>query len=222
VSGRHAILPIEGVQYHGFVDMSGGSSDDATLGISHYDETRQRAVLNVCMTQAGKPPFNPRLAVTKFAEILKRYRVRFVTGDRYAGTTFENDFQEHGISYQQADCTKSQLYEALEPRINAGEVELLDVPRLTEQLLGLVVRGTKIDHLPGEHDDLANAAAGALHLAQQVIEIADDGFDVMAINQGRYRPQKALTMTPGRAIGRLPLPQTTDVRDYLYDDYNEI
>ena len=41
-------------------------------------------------------------------------------------------------------------------------VELLDEPLLQEQLIGLVVKGAKIDHQTGEHDDRANAAAGAL------------------------------------------------------------
>ena len=53
--------------------------------------------------------------------------------------------------------------------LNAGEIEFLDVPKLQEQLLGLVWRGSKIDHLPGEHDDFANAAAGALSLAQGTV-----------------------------------------------------
>ena len=38
------------------------------------------------------------------------------------------------------------------------------MPTLEQQLLGLVWRGGKIDHPPGEHDDLANAVAGVLHL----------------------------------------------------------
>ncbi len=62
--------------------------------------------------------------------------------------------------------TKSQLYEAPEPKLNAGEVELLDLPPLHEQLLGLVMKpGGKIDYAPGEHDDLANAVAGAIYEA---------------------------------------------------------
>jgi hypothetical protein len=41
----------------------------------------------------------------------------------------------------------------------------LDIPKLQEQLLSLVVRGAgKIDHLPGDHDDYANAAAGAISM----------------------------------------------------------
>ena len=80
------------------------------------------------------------------------------------------------MSYRLSVLTKSQVYEALEPRINAGEVELLDVSRLIEQLLGLVARGTKIDHLPGDHDDLANAGAGAVSLCVSVVPISPDSF----------------------------------------------
>jgi hypothetical protein len=59
---------------------------------------------------------------------------------------------------------KTGIYDALEPKLNAGEVELLDIPELQEQLLTLIVRSGRIDHQPGDHDDFANAAAGALWL----------------------------------------------------------
>ncbi len=94
-----------------------------------------------------------------------------MTGDRYAGETFRQDFQHNGISYHVSELTKSQLYEAFEPMINAEEVELLDIPKMQEQLLGLVIRGTKIDHMPGEHDDWINAAAGAIWRASADISI---------------------------------------------------
>jgi hypothetical protein len=44
---------------------------------------------------------------------------------------------------------------------------LLDIANLESQLLGLVWRGGKIDHPSGEHDDYANATAGALYLASK-------------------------------------------------------
>jgi len=59
---------------------------------------------------------------------------------------------------------KTGIYDALEPKLNAGEVELLDILELQEQLLTLVVRNGRIDHQPGDHDDYANATAGALWL----------------------------------------------------------
>lgn len=86
-------------------------------------------------------------------------------GDAFAGQTFRADFRDFGIGYTVVDKAKSELYEELEPRLNAGEVELLDVGKLQEQLLTLVWRGARIDHQPGDHDDYANACAGAVYLA---------------------------------------------------------
>ncbi len=56
------------------------------------------------------------------------------------------------------------------PSLNSGKVELLDNARLLSQLRGLERRTSRsgrdtIDHSPGGHDDVANAAAGALMLA---------------------------------------------------------
>jgi hypothetical protein len=164
VVGRKALRPNIGViQYRAFVDMSGGSQDDAVLAIGHRDEEGP-VILDLIESQAGKPPFNPRHAVKKFAEILKHWGISSVTGDRYAGETFRADFLEYGIGYNVCSFTKHQLYEGLEPMINAGEVELLDEPKLYDQLLGLVIRGLKIDHASGEHDDWANALAGVVNV----------------------------------------------------------
>jgi hypothetical protein len=165
VSGRKRMPPEPGVRYVAFVDMSGGSSDDAVLGIAHRSLDSRSVVLDLLMSQTGAPPFNPRMAVLKFAGLLKEYRISSVTGDAYAGQTFREDFAQHNISYTVAGLPKSDLYDALEPKLNAGEVELLDIAELQEQLLTLVVRpGGKIDHQPGDHDDYANAAAGAIWL----------------------------------------------------------
>ena len=41
------------------------------------------------------------------------------------------------ITYEVAEHTTSELYEALEPRLNSGQVVLLDVPMVEQQLLGL-------------------------------------------------------------------------------------
>jgi hypothetical protein len=165
VARRTVLPPQRGEAYVGFVDMSGGSSDDATLAIAHNDG--RKTIVDVVEKQAGKAPFNPRHAVGKFAALLRSYGLRRVTGDNYAGQTFKLDFEAHGITYVPCPEPKTVLYEELEPRLNAGEVELPDIPKLQEQLLGMVVRGARIDHLPGEHDDYANAAAGAVWLLRE-------------------------------------------------------
>jgi hypothetical protein len=64
------------------------------------------------------------------------------------------------------------------PILNSGRAELLDHVRLSAQLVSLerrCVRGGRdsIDHPPGAHDDIANAAAGVLvQVAGEMDEIA--------------------------------------------------
>jgi hypothetical protein len=64
------------------------------------------------------------------------------------------------------------LYAELLPLMNSGRVELLDQPRLLAQLASLERRTARsgrdtIDHPPGAHDDVANAAAGAIALVAE-------------------------------------------------------
>jgi hypothetical protein len=105
--------------------------------------------------------------VSEFAQLLKRYRVSKVQGDRYAGEWPREAFKRYGISYEASAKPKSDLYRDLLPRLNSREVELLDNDRLLAQLVGLerrTARGGRdsIDHGPGSHDDVANAVAGCL------------------------------------------------------------
>jgi hypothetical protein len=87
----------------------------------------------------------------------------------------------HGITYEPAEKSKSELYTELLPLLNSGRVELLDHKRLVVQLCGLerkVARGGRdsIDHAPGAHDDMANAVAGVLVTATsapQPLRISD-------------------------------------------------
>ena len=58
-------------------------------------------------------------------------------------------------------------YRDLLPLINSGACDLLDSDKMKAQLVSLerrIARGGKdsIDHPPGGHDDIANAAAGVL------------------------------------------------------------
>jgi hypothetical protein len=152
-------LPTPGCTYRAFVDMSGGSSDAATLAIAHLD-VEERVIVDRVIDQGQPTPFDPRRAVTRFVEVLKIFRIVSVTGDRYAGETFKRDFEGHGMRYDVAAASKSDLYAQLEPLLNAQRIVLPDVPLLEQQLLGLCWRGGRIDHPAGEHDDFANACAG--------------------------------------------------------------
>lgn len=161
--------PLRDTSYVGFVDPSGGSADAMTLAIAHRDA--DVAVLD-CLREV-RPPFSPESVVGEFADTLAQYRVKFVTGDRYAGEWPREQFRKRGIEYRPAARTKSELYIELLPPVNSGRVDLLDDDRLTNQLVGLERRTARsgrdsIDHPPGAHDDLANAVAGAVHLALSV------------------------------------------------------
>lgn len=156
------------VQYHAFTDPSGGSGGDSfTLAIAHQDR-EGRAVLD-CVREV-RPPFSPDATVQEFADVLRAYRLREVTGDRYAGEWPRERFSKHGVFYRVSDRTKSELYREALPFFAAERVDLPDHARLLKQLGNLerrTARGGKdsVDHPPRQHDDLANAAAGALVLA---------------------------------------------------------
>lgn len=163
VPERRELPPVSGLSYEAYCDPSGGSQDSMTLAIAHHE--KGRAVLDVLRER--RPPFSPEDVVREFAALLKAYRVSRVRGDRYAGEWPRERFQAHGIRYEVASMVKSDLYLGFLPMINSRQAELLDHPRLLAQLCGLerkTARGGRdtIDHWPGGHDDLANAAAGAL------------------------------------------------------------
>lgn len=91
-----------------------------------------------------RPPFSPDGVTAEFAELLKSYGVFEVTGDRYAGEWPREVFQQYGITYNPSEHTKSDIYREILAPINAGRVELLDLPVLRAQLVGLerrVARG---------------------------------------------------------------------------------
>jgi hypothetical protein len=163
VPGRIELPPVPGVRYRAFVDPSGGSADSFALAISH--EENGRKVLD-CVRET-RPPFNPDTVVRDYAQLLERYWLREVTGDRYAGAWVESKFREHRILYKVSEKVKSDLYRELLPLINSGEVELLDNKKLFNQLVSLERRTMRsgkdqIDHPFGSLDDLANSCAGAL------------------------------------------------------------
>ena len=72
-------LPEPGIIYTAFVDMSGGSSDDAVLAIGHVDADG-RAVLDRLVDQGARPPFDPRQAVERFVTVLSEYHCASVLG----------------------------------------------------------------------------------------------------------------------------------------------
>jgi hypothetical protein len=183
VTGRRSLPPEPGRRYWAYVDMSGGSADDAVLSIGHAEG--RVAVIDLVAKQIGPPPFDPRAAVRHFAGLLGQYGIATVHGDAYAGQTFRSDFQAFGIRYQVRGGSASDLYEYLEPALNAREIELLDLPVLIEQAVCLVWRGGKITHEVGAHDDHVNAAAGVARLIRDPSNNAVLVVPIVCLSDGR-------------------------------------
>ncbi len=166
-TGVRERAPMPGIAYVAFDDPASGSGADAwTKAIAHRE--RDRVVLDVLRTWT--PSFNPSGVIAESAALSKAYGLHATTGDRYAPGFVLEGFRAHGITYAPSVQDRSTLYLELLPLLNAGRVGLLDVPDLLRELRGLERRrGTagrdRVDHAPGQHDDRANAAAGALVLA---------------------------------------------------------
>jgi hypothetical protein len=194
VPGRRELPRIEGARYTGFVDPSGGSSDPMTLAICHGEgdaRGSRRWVSDVI--REVRPPFSPDAVVAEFAALLKAYGITIVWGDRYGGVWPRERFVTHGITYQVAGKSASELYLEFLPLMNSGRVELLDHARLITQLCQLErspSRGRdRIDHPPGSHDDTINSVAGAIVMAQATAAQAVTSFPMpVVVGTPRYFP----------------------------------
>ena len=164
IKGRRALAPQEGIRYQAFCDMSGGGADDATLAIGH--EENAKAIIDVLIDQGPRRAgqvFAPQTVCTRFKALRDEYGCSRVTGDSYAKEWPIVEFRSVGIKYVPARRSKSDLYAALEPKLNSAQVELLDDDQLIAQLIALVRKGERIVDA-GQHDDRANVCAGMVHL----------------------------------------------------------
>jgi hypothetical protein len=171
IPGRFELPALPGLRYVAFVDPSGGSSDSMTVAVAHRDG--DRAVLD-CVRE-HRPPFSPEAVVAQTVVLLRKYQVTRIVGDRWGGEWAREPFRKAGIEYRVGATSKSDLFRDVLPLVNSGQVELLDHPRLLAQFVALerrTARGGKesIDHAPGAHDDICNAAAGALLEAMRAVQ----------------------------------------------------
>jgi hypothetical protein len=161
--GLLEIPPLHNISYSAFCDPSGGAQDSMTLAIGHREG--KKGILDRILER--RPPFEPDEVVQSFAEEMARYNVYRVRGDRYGGVWPAERFAAHGVKYEPSEMPKSDIYREFLPLMTARCAQLLDIPRLRMQLLGLERRVARsgrdsVDHAPGGHDDLINAAAGVL------------------------------------------------------------
>jgi len=173
---------ISGVRYVGFCDPSGGSRDSFTAAVAHVDG--DKTILDA--VREKKAPFSPDAVVEEYANFFKGYRVMSIRGDRYSGEFVRELFRKRGIEYQVSTQSKSDIYLATLPAINSGLVELLDNKQMLTQLSMLERRTARgghdsVDHPPNAHDDVANAACGALvsALREKRLESVEIGLPVV-------------------------------------------
>jgi hypothetical protein len=202
--------PDAAISYRAFVDFAGGSGgDSAALAVAFTDRTtRKETLAAVCEIP---PPFSPAVVCAEFAGILRRYAVSTVTADRWGAQFVVEGMLRHGIVVQQSAAAKSDLYLDALPLINSRMVELLDHPKLNRQLLALErSAGGTVDHPPRAHDDVANAAIGALVTGRSARLGAELHISVLGGVSWHERQQEADTIAAQQAeLDRLMPP---DVR----------
>jgi hypothetical protein len=170
VPGREFLMPKAGHDYVAFCDPSGGSGDSMTLAVAHAIGFGESRIAVLDLIREVRPPFSPDEVVRDFTYNIGRYGLDEITGDRYGAEWVRERFQARGVWYRPSELTKSELYLELSAAMHSRWVELLDSKRLSSQLATLERRSGRsgkdsVDHPPRAHDDLANAAAGALWLA---------------------------------------------------------
>jgi hypothetical protein len=167
MKGRQVLAPF-GEAYVGFIDVSGGVHDAHAIGIAFKDEETGAAVL-ACAREVKTA--DTEAVVAEFAAILKSYKLNSAYADRYGAQWVIDAFRRHGIELIKSPHDRSALYLNMLPALNAGQVKLLDLPRIRSQLLALerkTIRGSGrdvVDHPTAGHDDLINVVAGALVMA---------------------------------------------------------
>lgn len=188
--------PMPGIAYRAFVDPSGGKSDAFTLGIAHAD----KGVRVLDVIRRRPPPFSPESVVSEFAGIMARYGITTATGDRYGAEWVVEAFSKVGIHLRHSSKSKSEIYLEVEPAFATGQADIPPDRHLQNELRQLERRTHRggrdtVDHPTGGHDDVANAACGALWIVEGVklsaprIRILESAPTVRGFhNDGRMAP----------------------------------
>jgi len=142
-------------RYVAGVDPSGGGADEFALSICHRDG--KKVIQDAIRGWRSKRPAD---VVQEAAKLLKSYKIRTISGDRYSGQWVRQAFLDAGVKYQVSDLTSSDVLLELLPLVNQGSIELLDDKRQTAQLIALERRTSRtgkdnLGHPQGAHDDRA-------------------------------------------------------------------
>jgi hypothetical protein len=170
--GIYLRLPEPKFSYAAFCDPSGGTgSDSFTLAIGHrlHDQADTVVIDALC---ERRPRFVPRDVVAEYAQLLKRYNISEVQGDKFAGGFHADEWQRNGIRFVPCERTTSENYLHALPMLLAGRVRLIDNATLRAQLASLERRVSPADRetvshpqTASAHDDCATAVCGMLSMS---------------------------------------------------------
>jgi hypothetical protein len=177
--------------YVAFCDPSGGAHDAMTMAIAHKEPGTRAEHCILDQLHVAVAPFEPEEVASRFAAVLQRFDIHHLIGDRYGAEWVVSAFRRTSVRYEHSSLDKSEIYSEVLPLFTQKRVELLDDPRLLTELRLLERRpraggrGDAIDHPPRAHDDIANAACGALWQASI--------SKAIPWGAGRSRPAYSLT-----------------------------
>lgn len=171
-----AIPPNEAISYVAIMDP-GFRSDDYVLTIGHNDAT-----LGVVQdyVQGWSPlpgeRLNPASILDEIRPLLEKYYLSVVYSDQYQLESLQQLALDRGFTVFGFDLTKMskpKVMQALNLKLNQGQIVLRNCPPQTQQLRDLQrtateAGGVKISAPPGKHDDYATALGLLVHLANML------------------------------------------------------
>jgi len=146
-------------KYEAGADPNAGGSEYFTFAITH--RTKDGYELDAI---GGWARQKPESCVERICEVLKEYKIKTITGDKFSGSWVKDSFERRNITYRQAKKTKSEYFAELGPEILQGTVRLLEHKQLVKELRMLERRTSPqgkdvITHPPRGTDDFANSLA---------------------------------------------------------------
>jgi hypothetical protein len=160
---------LPGVQYVGYVDVSGGSGQDSYAAcIGHLQRFEGQDVVCIDALFEVKPPLNPYQVTSRLCdELLNPFGITSVTGDDYGSQWQVTAFGRNGVQHHTTPISASEVYLHALPAWTAGRVQMLDNARAVDQLCALKRKVGQagheaILHPRNLHDDLANCICGVI------------------------------------------------------------
>jgi len=107
----------------------------------------------------------------------------------------------------------------MKPLLNSGRVQWVDVPKVEQEMLGLLWRGNKITHPGGEHDDFANSVAGVVQVLHRQARATTQSAQTEAEEESE-RPETELDAYLG-GYELKPGTQTARMRKWIGSVYTK-